>query len=215
MPLLFYDVLNMLLLVTALSIDALVAGFAYGVDRIRIPLLSMVIVGGLSAGSLLLTMLAGRGVLSGIPPGAARIVSCLLLFLTGLVKLFDGTVKCLIRRRAPAEKHLNFRIFDVRFLLTVYADPDLADADRVGGLSPGEACSLGLALSIDSMAAGLGAGIAAAPVALPVLLAFALGTVAVGAGVLLGNRIASRCSLDFSWVGGLLLILLAALKMWK
>lgn len=213
MPLLFCDMLNILLLVTALSIDAFAAGFAYGVDRIRIPFLSMGIIGGLSAGSLFLSLLAGRGILAGIPYSCAHFISCALLFIVGLIKLFDGTIKCLIRRRAPKEKHLTFHIFDLQFLLTVYADPDRADADRGGMLSAGEACSLGIALSIDSMAAGIGAGIGAAPIVFPVLLAFFMGMAATGAGVFFGNRVAAKYSLDFSWAGGLLMILLAALKM--
>lgn len=213
MPFLFRDMINILLLVTALSIDAFVAGFAYGVDRIRIPLLSKVIIGGLSAGSLLISLLAGRGILAGIPQSFARWISIALLFAVGFVKLFDGTIKCIIRRKKPMEKHLDFHMFDLCFLLTVYADPNKADADRGGILSAKEACSLGIALSIDSMAAGIGAGIAATPVAFPVLFAFLLGVTAIGTGVFLGNRVAARYSLDFSWVGGLLLILLSVLKM--
>lgn len=213
MPLLFCDILNILLLVTALSIDAFAAGFAYGVDRIRIPFLSMGIIGGLSAGSLFLSLLAGRGILTGIPPAYAHFVSCVLLLIVGLIKLFDGTIKCLIRRKTPQERHLVFHVFDLRFLLTVYADPDRADVDKGGLLSAREACSLGIALSIDSMAAGIGAGIGAAPIVFPVVLAFFMGMAATGAGVFFGNRIASKYSLDFSWAGGLLLILLAALKM--
>lgn len=219
MPLLFCDIFHVLLLVTALSIDAFAAGFAYGVDRIRIPLLSMGIIGGLSAGSLLIALLAGRGILAGIPAVYAHSVSCLLLFLVGLIKLFDGAIKCFIRRQTPQEKHLTFHIFDLRFLLTVYADPDKADADKGGLLSAREACSLGIALSIDSMAAGIGAGIGAGAVVLtvvlPVLLAFVMGISAIAIGEFLGNRIAEKCSLDFSWVGGLLLIVLAVLKVWQ
>lgn len=213
MPLLFFHIANSLLLVTALSIDALVAGFAYGVDRIRIPFSSMVVIGGLSAMSLFISLLAGKGLLAELPPGLAGFVSIVLLLMVGLVKLFDGTIKCIIRRRAPMEKHLDFHMFDLRFLLTIYADPYRADADRGGTLSVKEACSLGVALSIDSIAAGVGAGIGDTPVLLPVILAFAVGAAAIGGGVMLGNRVAARYSLDFSWVGGLLLILLSVLKM--
>lgn len=213
MPLIFYDIGNILLLVTALSIDAFVAGFAYGVDRIRIPLSSMAVIGGLSAASLFAALSAGRGILSGLPASFASLISIVVLFLAGLVKLFDGTIKCIIRRNAPAEKRLTFHIFDVSFLLTVYADPNKADADRGGVLSAKEACSLGVALSIDSMAAGIGAGMGAAPIVFPVLLSFFMGAAAIGAGVFLGNRVAARYSLDFTWAGGLLLILLSVLKM--
>ena len=209
MPLVFGDILNILLLVIALSIDAFVAGFAYGVDKIRIPFLSMSVIGSFSAISLWISLLAGRGLLVGLSPGFARFISITLLFVVGLAKLFDGTIKCIIRRKEPMEKHM----FDFRFLLTVYADPNKADKDKGGILSAKEACSLGIALSIDSMAAGIGAGIAAAPILFPVILAFIMGASAIGLGVFLGNRVAARYSLDFSWIGGFLLILLSVLKM--
>ena len=70
-----------------------------------------------------------------------------------------------------------------------------------------------LALSIDSMAAGIGAGIAAVPIAVPVFLSFFMGAAAIGTGMVLGNRVAAKYSLDISWIGGLLLILLSVLKM--
>lgn len=104
-------------------------------------------------------------------------------------------------------------MFDLRFLLTIYADPNKADADQGGLLSAKEACSLGIALSIDSMAAGIGAGIAAVPIAVPVFLSFFMGAAAIGTGMVLGNRVAEKYSLDISWIGGLLLILLSVLKM--
>lgn len=213
MPLVFGDILNILLLVIALSIDAFVAGFAYGVDKIRIPFLSMSVIGSFSAISLWISLLVGRGLLVGLSPGFARFISITLLFVVGLAKLFDGTIKCIIRRKEPMEKHLDFHMFDFRFLLTVYADPNKADKDKGGILSAKEACSLGIALSIDSMAAGIGAGIAAAPILFPVILAFIMGASAIGLGVFLGNRVAARYSLDFSWIGGFLLILLSVLKM--
>ena len=213
MPLVFGDILNILLLVIALSIDAFVAGFAYGVDKIRIPFLSMSVIGSFSAISLWISLLAGRGLLVGLSPGFARFISITLLFVVGLAKLFDGTIKCIIRRKEPMEKHLDFHMFDFRFLLTVYADPNKADKDKGGILSAKEACSLGIALSIDIMAAGIGAGIAAAPILFPVILAFIMGASAIGLGVFLGNRVAARYSLDFSWIGGFLLILLSVLKM--
>ena len=200
MPLFLCEILNIVLLVTALSIDALVAGFAYGVDKIRIPFVSMVIIGGLSAISLMISLLAGRGILAELPPGFARFISISLLFVVGLIKLFDGTIKCIIRRKEPVRKQLDFHMFDLRFLLTIYADPNKADADQGGLLSAKEACSLGIALSIDSMA-------------VPVFLSFFMGAAAIGTGMVLGNRVAAKYSLDISWIGGLLLILLSVLKM--
>ena len=51
------------------------------------------------------------------------------------------------------------KIFDLNFVLTVYADAEKADADQSKTLSAGEALTLALALSVDGFAAGFGWGL--------------------------------------------------------
>lgn len=215
MPLFLYPVISVFILVIALSIDAFLASFAYGVDKIRIPVSSMAVISLISGLSLGASLLLGRGALFGITEEKAGIISFFLLFLVGFIKLFDSVVKCLIRSQEPIKRNLNFHMFNLKFILTVYADPDRADADKGGILSPREAVSLGIALSIDSMAAGVGAGLANAPVALSVGLCIITGALAVILGARLGNKIAERFSMDFSWISGLLLIILAFTKVWN
>lgn len=210
-----YNFFEALLLVTALSIDAFFAGFSYGVKRIRIPFLSLFIINGMSGVVLLLCLLFGRTVGGFLTEDGAAWISFFLLFIVGLVKLFDGCLKYWIRKSEPSGKKWNFHLFDAQFILTVYADPDRADADKGGVLSAGEAVSLGVALSIDSAGAGIGAGVAFHSLLLPLLLSLVLGIIAVRSGGSLGKKVAQCFSRDLSWVSGLLLILLAFTKILK
>lgn len=61
MPLngLFYAVLEALLLVVALSMDAFVASFAYGAQRIKIPFSSAAIISVICTAMLAVSLLAG------------------------------------------------------------------------------------------------------------------------------------------------------------
>ena len=80
-------------------------------------------------------------------------------------------------------------------------------------LSPREALPLGLALSLDSAAAGIGAGAASLPFFATTLLGLLCSLGAVTAGAFLGRRLSRHISLDPSWLCGLLLMGLALLKL--
>lgn len=50
-------------------------------------------------------------------------------------------------------------MFNFRFVLRLYADPEMADQDCSKTISPGEALSLAAALSLDGLAVGFGAAL--------------------------------------------------------
>lgn len=204
---------QLFLLITALSLDAFAASFVYGTDNVKIPAASVAVISGLSTGILLFFLLLGKWFGALIPPDVTAVLSFLLLFLLGLVKLFDSTLKSLIRRSKSSSKKLCFSISDVNFILTVYADPATANREDIAILSPFEALSLGIALSLDSAAAGFGAGMMVLHLPATILLSLALNTAAVLLGSWLGRVIVKRSNLELSWLSGLLLILLACSKL--
>lgn len=204
---------QLFLLITALSLDAFAASFVYGTDNVKIPAVSVAVISGLSTGILLFFLLLGKWFGALIPPDVTAVLSFLLLFLLGLVKLFDSTLKSLIRRSKSSSKKLCFSISDVNFILTVYADPATANREDIAILSPFEALSLGIALSLDSAAAGFGAGMMVLHLPATILLSLILNTAAVLLGSWLGRVIVKRSNLELSWLSGLLLILLACSKL--
>lgn len=201
-----------LVLVAALSVDSFVACFGYGTAKIKIPFLSGAVMDLLSSGILLLFLLFGRILSPLLSPLAVRLLCFFVLFTLGIVKLFDSSLKALIRRNGQNIPKLQFSLLHFRFILTVYADPDRADTDRSSLLSPREAVSLGLALSLDSAAVGLGAGVTALPIGYTLFLALLVGGTAIFAGCRLGNKVAEKTSLNLSWLSGLLLLALAFIK---
>ena len=93
------------------------------------------------------------------------------------------------------------------------ADPPEADRDASKTLSSAEAASLAVAMSLDGLAVGFGAGMGNASPVLVLLFSLLLTAAAVMGGSALGNRVAARLRHDLSWVGGALLLLLAAIKL--
>lgn len=184
----------------ALSVDSFIAAFSYGTSKIKIPLSSVGIIS--VTGSLItgLSMLAGSFVKDFIPPGFTTLLSFGILFLLGVLKLFESS--------SPAN----------------------ADKDNSHSISAREALSLSAALSLDGCAAGFGASLSAGtpaspgaaaagtvsslvPVAAVFLFSLIFGVFMVLSGSHIGNKAAGRLPIKPGIIGGLLLILLAVARL--
>ena len=198
---------------SALSVDALLASFAYGSQKIRIPLGSVLVISLICSAVLGVTLFLGALAGGLIDDSLATVLSFTILFGLGLLRIFDSGLKNWIRRRGDLGGQIQFSLFSLRFILQVYLDPKAADIDASRRLSPAEATALALALSLDGIAAGLGAGLFGAGAFLTTGMTFGLTTAAVTAGCRLGGRFAARLTADVSWVSGVLLILLAVLQL--
>ena len=205
-------ILEAALLALSVCGDTFVSAVTYGARRIRIPLLSGLILAGV--GSAVLACSAWVG--TALRGEAARYVSFAVLLCLGGARLCDSALKGWIRRR-QGHGAVKFTAFRLHFLLEVYADPELADLDSGGVLSAKEALLLGAVLSLDGAAAGFGAGAgaAAASVLLAAGLSLALSLGAIFAGEAVGKLTAEKAGIDLSPAGGALLVLLAFMKLLK
>ena len=198
---LIIQTLEAAVLAAALTLDGFAAGFAYGAERIRIPLSSALIVDLVCTAMLALSLLLGEAVRALIPAGTLKLLCFGILALLGLCKCFDHLAKSRIRRRnAP-------------FLLAVYASPEAADADRSKVLTAREALSLAFALSLDGLAAGFGAALGSVRLSVVILLSLIAALGALQLGAKLGESVARRVTADLSWISGAALILLALTKL--
>lgn len=204
---------QLFLLITALSLDAFAASFVYGADHVKIPAASVCILTTLSTGILFIFLLLGKGFGLLIPERAAAIICFLLLFILGIIKLFDSTLKSMIRKSGIHKKKVYFSFSNLNFILTVYADPATANGDDISVLSPSEALSLGIALSLDSAAVGIGAGMMTLHLPLAIFLSAVLNMTAILCGSFLGRAAARRMNTDLSWLSGILLLILAFSKL--
>ncbi len=207
------SVLESVMLVAALSVDAFVASFGYGTNKIKIPFRSSAIIDGTCTAFLAVSLLLGSLLRALIPPGVTETVCFIILFLLGLVKLCDSLMKDYIRKRKNIDKEITFSALNLKFFLRVYADPETADRDLSRVLSPAEALPLAIALSLDSIAVGFGAALTDTDLVRTLFLALLFNALAVRLGCILGNKIAEKVSFNLSWLSGLLLIILAVMKL--
>lgn len=209
----FLSLSKLIVLIIALSVDAFAASFAYGVDKVKIPPISAVIVTALSDFILIASLFIGNLFKAYIPASLTTLLSFLILFALGLIKLFDSTIKKKIQENRFSSRQLQLTFKNLSFILTVYAEPQEANATDVEVLSPAEALSLGLALSLDSAAAGIGAASLEFPLFLTAVISFGIGILTIFSGCRLGRFLAAKTDFNFSVIGGILLILLAFTKL--
>ncbi len=205
-------ILESVLFVTALSTDALIASLAYGSNKIKIPLESILVISFLCTGILGLSLLGGTFLKPFLPEEFIKGISFTILFFLGIMKLLDNIVKALIDKHTLIHKQIKFSMLNLNFILNIYADPKEADIDESKTLSPAEAMSLGIALSFDSLAAGVGAALGNINVVSIILSSLLLSMLSIKVGELLGNKLSDKVPFRLSWLSGIILIILAIIR---
>lgn len=203
---------ELILFVAVLSLDAFTASVAYGTEKIKIGYLPAFIIS-LTGGLALLISALFSSFLSGFLSEAfCRTLGFIVLFLVGLFNFIQGALKSAIRRKREHSANMHFRLRELDFFVEVLVDETKADADHSNALSAREAFYLAAALSIDSLATGIGCGFSGMnPVELGAA-AFVANLIAVFFGWLLGRWIVRCLKLDLSWLGGAVLIGLALFR---
>jgi putative Mn2+ efflux pump MntP len=179
-------VLEAMLITLACSMDCLVTGFSYGVNKIKIPVPSMLIINIVASLVLGLSLVLGAWISRYIPLNVTLIISSATLVMIGAYKIFFG-----IKNHESADK----------------------DKNKI--LSPVEAIVLALALSLDGLGIGLGAGlvfVGMTVVAMVVGFSLVINFAFLALGQKLGNITVKRIKINLSWLAGMLLVLLAVLK---
>ncbi|MCL2556644.1 MAG: manganese efflux pump [Firmicutes bacterium] len=189
-------ILEAFLLTLAISIDAFASGFAYGTNRIKIPIISVLIISFIGSTFLGISLFFGSIISQIIPPIIAIIICSVVLIGLGLSKILGG----LIKRKLAKRKNT---------LLKVCGAPIEADLDQSKILSIKEACILAVALALDAMAVGIGAGLINPNIKFYlVIISFSLimDIILLSLGTFIGSKIAKKSKINLSWLGGLILI---------
>lgn len=198
------------LLVVALSVDSFLASLAYGVERIRIPLRSALLISGIGVGFLSVSLYTASFIQQFIPPAFCAIISFSIFFMVGISSIFQGTIKQFLRKRKRGS--LCFEYSGISFVLDVYLDETKADMDHSKQLSLKEALYLAVALSFDSLVSGFALGIHIDNPLWVLIVSFCIGLCAVYAGAFLGEHSAKLAGWNLSWLSGVLFLILAFMR---
>jgi putative sporulation protein YtaF len=216
---------SMLALALAVSLDGLSAGMMYGIRKIRIPVSSVLIVSLCSGFVLFGSMAFGSLFVEWMPERTAQWIGAGILIAIGIWSILQMVLAAKREARdagvravpipAPEERTLlQLEIRKLGLIIRIWKTPSEADMDRSGVITAWEAVLLGIALSLDSLGAGIGAAlIGFPPVATAFLIAAASG-LCIGAGAKLGFLFSG-----WQWIGkltllpGCILIVMGILKL--
>lgn len=202
-----------LLLVFTLSLDAFVASIAYGANKIKIPFLSLIIINIMCSVFLALSIFLGCQIKKIIPENIAIVFSFSILFLLGVYYLFESIVKSYLEKNLESKEKVKIKLFDIYFVIDVYIDETKADFNHSKILESKEALYLATALSLDSLAVGFGSSLVSINYLHVIVLSFAMGMVSIWSGSFLGKKIIEITKVNLSWLSGIMLIILAILKL--
>lgn len=199
-----------ILLVLSICIDSFVCSIAYGCNKIKVPIYSSMLI------SIICTLILGISLFLGnifkvfIPINYCRFFSFFILLILGLYRLFEGVFKSILRKKYIDDKPIKLKLFD--FILLIYVDETMADIDNSKILSLKESIYLAIALSLDSLAVGIGASLAMKNYILTIILSLIINLLTIIIGVFIGRSITRKINLNLSWISGAILIILAFFK---
>ena len=197
----------------SVSLDAFAAAFAYGCKKIEIPPLSAIIVNIICTSAIVLSFLFGSVLAPLIPEWVAIGLSFAILLIIGIIKLLDSITKAIIRKHANINKEIKLSLFNFKFLLRLYADPETADVDESKSISSKEATVLAVSLSLDGFAVGFGAVLLDFNVWAILLFSLLANGLALWLGGVLGCKAAKNLRFNISWLAGVILIGLAFMQL--
>ncbi|WP_019242878.1 MULTISPECIES: sporulation membrane protein YtaF [Bacillus] len=207
----------LILLAFAVSLDSFSVGFTYGLRKMKIPFKSTMIIGCLSAATILVSMLIGEVLSNFLSPSFTARIGGMILILLGIWVTFqtfrskDDDIIDFQERGEKVIATIEMKYFGIA--INILKKPMAADIDRSGVISGKEALILGAALSFDAFGAGLGAAMLGYS---PILLAGCIGIMSslfIKMGMLFGNKLSyQRWINKLTLLPGILLILIGILK---
>jgi len=165
---------SLLLLAFALSLDGFGVGVTYGLRKMKIPLLSILIISLCSGVVIGVSMQVGVLLSRVVSPHAASEVGAVILVLMGGWSLTQMLIQKEKEKDEPAKVDLSpvtaegeddkpavfsLELRRLGIVIQILRTPSSADMDDSGSISSTEAMVLGIALSLDAFGAGLGAAL--------------------------------------------------------
>lgn len=194
-------------LAVIVSLDTYLAAAAYCNSGIKIPLLSISVISLISAAVLGISLEFSDFIGSFVPSGLCRICGTAVITAIGVITVFKSIIRS-IAKHISKKGEVSVRSDKYGIVVKLYLDDTAADFDNSKILSAAEAAALALASSLDSAATGLSSGFSGINPLTAFLFTFMAGFISIVLGNITGKKISSLHH-DFSWVGGILLILFA------
>ncbi|ENH97064.1 integral inner membrane protein [Gracilibacillus halophilus YIM-C55.5] len=163
----------------AISLDSLFVAFTYGLRNVQLPWKEVMKIAVTVGAVFGLAMVSGSMISMVIPLEYLERISGLLLLIIGFLLV----VSCLIKQNKPSNHRLST-------LINIMKKPVSADFDQSGEINGMEAVWIGIALSLDS----IGAGISLSFIASPILFTSFFVCLITGCFLIIGVSLGKSCA---------------------
>ncbi|WP_182201058.1 sporulation membrane protein YtaF [Paraliobacillus salinarum] len=206
-------ILTIVLLTFAVSLDSFSVALTYGLRDVLISIRSIIIIGIISAIVFFIAMLIGNAITILITPVASNVIGGLLLICIGIWVLLS-VFKSNDSKASKTAIEWKIEIKSLGLVIQILKKPLLADMDRSGNISGMEVILLGIALSLDSFAAGIGSALVGLPIILSAISIGVATSTFLYLGLQTGKKLSnSKAFARLSMLPGILLILIGIIKM--
>ncbi|MGO4183805.1 MntP/YtaF family protein [Paenibacillus sp. TAF43_2] len=238
----FAHVVSLLVLAVAVSVDGFGVGVTYGLRRIRIPIVSILIIACCSGIIIYLSMQVGGLITTFLSEFVARLIGACVLMLIGVWALLQlrrnkqqqddvrhehvetAVQESAATAEAGAKTHAGeiasaalvvmVELKRLGLVIQILRTPQSADVDKSGTISASEAVMLGFALSLDAFGAGLGAALIGLPSLLTALTIAAASALFLVGGIRFGFRFSAWKGMQtLAMLPGILLIIIGIMKL--
>ncbi len=194
-------------LAVIVSLDTYLASVAYCNSGIKIPLPSMIVISFISAFVLGISLEFSDFIGRFVPAEICHICGTIIISAIGVMTIFKSIIRS-ITGHISRKGEVSVRSGKYGIVMKLYLDETTADFDNSKVLSVAEASALALASSLDSTATGISSGFAGINPIIAFVFTLVAGIISIILGCVTGKKLSSLHH-DFSWIGGVLLILFA------
>ncbi|WP_286143808.1 MULTISPECIES: sporulation membrane protein YtaF [unclassified Bacillus (in: firmicutes)] len=217
-PIFMVNMLSLILLACALSLDSCSVGFTYGLRKVKIPLKSIITIASCSGIILMTSMGIGHAITDFFSPIIAKRIGGFVLVCIGLWVLFQfyrsNKGSNIEEKNELEDKGIDWEFEILGVVVKILKKPTTADIDRSGSINGLEAMLLGFALSLDAFGAGIGASLLGFSPLLTAIVTSTASALFLLFGMKLGNVLSKTLWLQkLTFLPGVFLILIGLMKM--
>jgi putative sporulation protein YtaF len=189
--------LSSILLAISSSVDNLGVAIVFGMRRIKLPFTSNLLIAILTSLGTLISMKAGEYVFTLLPPELANYLSSGIMIAAGGWVILQSRIEKNEKnqRENTVTVILTLRIKYFSLLIRILREPPIADRNSSGFIDSKEAFLLGMALSLNNLAGGIGGGMAGLNPELTSMLVFITSLIFFIFGIRIGSKYFSE------WLG--------------
>lgn len=219
--------LSAFLLAISCNVDNLAVAIAFGIKRLKIRLISNLLIAIVTAVATYISLSAGQSVRNYLPQNVSNLIGSLVIVATGIWIIWDTLEIEKIKKKKQlmlsearrvsvtagtiqvSSHHSLHDLYEGVSYETFLEKPEKADRDRSGCIDMKESIVLALGLSINNLGGGVGGGISGFHVGATTFLSLIFSIIAVTGGYFLGKRLKFKMpALHTGMLSGFLIIAL-------